>query len=95
MACRPYDSCCFCVWHESGQITLQAVDNNNMEMSRDGGSQARERERRAACWRAEYRSVLAELILGGSRGRGLCDQTLFIHRCSHFPPWSVGTGFGN
>lgn len=42
MACRPCDSCCFCVCHESGQITLQAVDNNNMEMSPDGGSQARE-----------------------------------------------------
>lgn len=42
MACRPRDSCCFCVCHESGQITLQAVDNNNMEMSQDGGSQARE-----------------------------------------------------
>lgn len=94
MAYRPSDSCCFCVCHEGGQITLQAVDNNNMEMSQDGGSQMR-KERRAACWRAEYRSVLAELILSSSRGRGLCDQTPFIHRCSYFPPWSVGTGFGD
>lgn len=94
MGCRPRDSCWFCVCHESGQITLQAVDNNNMEMSQDRGSQVRE-ERTPACWRAGYRSVLAELILSCSGGRGPCDQTPFIHRCSYFPPWSVGTGFGD
>lgn len=43
MAYRACDSCCFCVCHESGQITLQAVDNNNMEMSPDGGSQREKR----------------------------------------------------
>lgn len=44
MAYRPRDSCCFCVCHESGQITLQAVDNNNMEMSRMEGARRERRE---------------------------------------------------